>query len=330
MKLLHKNKEALMSPGMRVKIPSVGLTASDLAWRSPLFRLAAGVDGAQPVAHPALPGLGLELLPPYVSNRSVRAPFPADPEAPLVFSLQLSGAGLTVLKKKQPIQVQHGKNELIFYNYSLVDVEIQLDPGENCQVNLLVRPEALPDWLGGESFSLDAGLVERINNSGLIAPLRLIALGQSLLKPPVAASFTQAYRSGAALVFLALAADALYMSDNATTHLHLNRKDLVQLAGVKRHIEEHLTEPLRLQDLSRMFCLNEFKLKTGFKQIYRMSVAAYATYCRVNFAHSRFLQGESNVSQCAWDMGYTNVSHFIATFRKHFGLTPGEFIRRMR
>jgi AraC-like DNA-binding protein len=35
-----------------------------------------------------------------------------------------------------------------------------------------------------------------------------------------------------------------------------------------------------------------------------------------------------NVSECAWDVGYNNISHFVAVFKKRFGITPGALLAR--
>jgi AraC-like DNA-binding protein len=40
--------------------------------------------------------------------------------------------------------------------------------------------------------------------------------------------------------------------------------------------------------------------------------------------------GKYSVSDAAWDLGYTNVSHFIELFRRHYGITPGKFLSERR
>lgn len=44
-------------------------------------------------------------------------------------------------------------------------------------------------------------------------------------------------------------------------------------------------------------------------------------------AHDLLESGRYKAKDVAWMVGYTNVSHFIDAFRKHYGLTPGECLR---
>jgi AraC-like DNA-binding protein len=36
---------------------------------------------------------------------------------------------------------------------------------------------------------------------------------------------------------------------------------------------------------------------------------------------------ETNVSETAWQVGYVNVSHFSAAFKKRFGILPKHYLK---
>ncbi|MBW7902540.1 MAG: helix-turn-helix domain-containing protein [Rhodocyclaceae bacterium] len=43
---------------------------------------------------------------------------------------------------------------------------------------------------------------------------------------------------------------------------------------------------------------------------------------RMHEARRRLLSGAGSVTEVATDLGYANVSHFAAAFRKRFGVNP--------
>jgi len=57
-----------------------------------------------------------------------------------------------------------------------------------------------------------------------------------------------------------------------------------------------------------------------------MQLAANATQ-RLEKAFALLEQGEHNVSESAFAVGYTNVSHFSEAFQKRFGILPRVLIR---
>jgi len=73
--------------------------------------------------------------------------------------------------------------------------------------------------------------------------------------------------------------------------------------------------------------LNEYQLKAGFKEIYGNSV--FGLFCWIHkLDHARVLLDTKKyqVNEVAYQLGYTNPSHFIAAFKKKFGVTPKKYL----
>jgi AraC-like DNA-binding protein len=51
---------------------------------------------------------------------------------------------------------------------------------------------------------------------------------------------------------------------------------------------------------------------------------------RMKRAGSLLLQKAGNISEIAYEVGYTNPSHFAQAFREHFGVPPSEYILRQQ
>jgi len=79
-----------------------------------------------------------------------------------------------------------------------------------------------------------------------------------------------------------------------------------------------------LLELARLAGLNDYKLKLGFKELFGTTVFGYVRALRMDEARKILEQGEGNVSEAALMVGYHNISHFAALFRKTYGYNPSE------
>jgi len=93
---------------------------------------------------------------------------------------------------------------------------------------------------------------------------------------------------------------------------------------------ESIIEPPTITKLAKMIGLNEFKLKAGFKEIFGATIHNYIKHQRITRAKTMLDSADYNVSEVAWDIGYTNVSHFIAAFKKQYGISPGQYLRTVK
>ncbi|MCX4169028.1 AraC family transcriptional regulator [Enterococcus casseliflavus] len=90
------------------------------------------------------------------------------------------------------------------------------------------------------------------------------------------------------------------------------------------YIQDHLSEPVKVETLakaqfiSREHLTREFKRHTGF------SPHAYIQKRKLLYAKERLLEGATITIACN-DAGFTNYSHFIKAFKKEFELTPRQF-----
>lgn len=107
----------------------------------------------------------------------------------------------------------------------------------------------------------------------------------------------------------------------------LNKSDVERLHAAAEILIQDLTNPPTLAGLARQTGLNEFKLKTGFKDIFGTTVFGYLRSHKMEKARCLLEAGELNVGETAWQVGYSNVSHFITAYRKQYGLNPGDILK---
>lgn len=107
----------------------------------------------------------------------------------------------------------------------------------------------------------------------------------------------------------------------------LTRDTNACLDKARAFIDARYLHPPTTREIARACYLSETALRRGFKARFGCTVYEYILERRLRMAHDLLECGRYKVKDVAWMVGYTNVSHFIDAFRKHYGLTPGECFR---
>jgi AraC family transcriptional regulator, arabinose operon regulatory protein len=91
---------------------------------------------------------------------------------------------------------------------------------------------------------------------------------------------------------------------------------------VKRRIESHFHEQLRLSDLAEIACMSVPYFCAGFKKHFGFSAIEYVVLLRMQ--HAAFLLGDvnMNVTAVADAVGYRDLYYFSKLFKKHYGMSP--------
>jgi AraC-like DNA-binding protein len=87
---------------------------------------------------------------------------------------------------------------------------------------------------------------------------------------------------------------------------------------------EDIKQDWTLKELTQFTGLNDYKLKTGFQQLYQSSPADYLRDVRMEKAWQLLSGKKFSVSQVADEVGYTNLSAFSKAFKKYFNITARE------
>jgi len=98
--------------------------------------------------------------------------------------------------------------------------------------------------------------------------------------------------------------------------------DIDKLKQLKEMLDRNFLDEYTLYDLVKTTSLNEFKLKTGFKQLYNVPVFAYIKQLRMQHAYQLLTDSNMKVEEVSDILGYNHAHHFSAAFKKHFGKTP--------
>ncbi len=124
---------------------------------------------------------------------------------------------------------------------------------------------------------------------------------------------------------------SLYFSDkkpDTETCPFLNDEETVRkIKYAKDHLLKNIDSPPSLRELAKASGVNEYQLKVGFKEIYGNTVFGFLLNHRLDHARVLLDAAKLQVNEVAYQIGYSNPSHFIAAFKKKFGITPKKYLQ---
>ncbi|MFA7445738.1 MAG: AraC family transcriptional regulator [Flavobacteriaceae bacterium] len=106
-----------------------------------------------------------------------------------------------------------------------------------------------------------------------------------------------------------------------------DEENVLKIRKAKDIILSRMAEPPTLQELADEVNISLKKLKMGFKQIYGDSVYGFLLDYKLEYARKLLDSGSYNVNEAGLKIGYSTSSHFIAAFKKKFGITPKKYLQ---
>ena len=100
-----------------------------------------------------------------------------------------------------------------------------------------------------------------------------------------------------------------------------------KMEEVAIYIQEHLSDHLSLQDLARHFHYSPYHLSRTFKKQMGYSIKEYIEALKIKESINDLVQSPQKVTDIALNSGYSSLTTFSITFKRHTGLAPKKFIR---
>jgi AraC-like DNA-binding protein len=79
-----------------------------------------------------------------------------------------------------------------------------------------------------------------------------------------------------------------------------------------------------IQDLARQSAMSATKLKNAFRCLFGLPIYTYFQHARMEQAKEMLLSGQYRVKEIGAKVGYTNMSHFTAAYKKVHGILPSK------
>ena len=166
-------------------------------------------------------------------------------------------------------------------------------------------------------------------HAGTITPAAQLALSQ-LCHFPFDASLEMLFAESRALDVVC-DSFASFGGETASDDIALSRQDIEKLHYAREVLLENVTAPPPgIGQLARDIGMNDFKLKKGFRLLFKTSIHTYHRNARLDLARTLLNEGVLNVCEVACAVGYSNPSHFSRAFHNLFHINPGAYLRDIR
>lgn len=125
-----------------------------------------------------------------------------------------------------------------------------------------------------------------------------------------------------AIEILVMQAEA-FNETQATRNVHAKTdRDKERIMYARDYLVKHLDTPPSISELAKITGINEFKLKQGFKEMFKTTVFGYLSDTRLELAKTDLREKKKSMSEIAQQLGYSSVQHFSMAFKKKYGITP--------
>ena len=174
-------------------------------------------------------------------------------------------------------------------------------------------------WLADQALPEEIVLVTSPQSIGAIAQIaRRIGSVGSGFSPECIDAVAQ----------LLLSEIMLQMRSKATSVGKSRRSlDGVGIRAIDLYLDEHLEDPLSLDDLADQAELTRHQFSRRFKNATGVSPFQYVIAKRVKRARDLLARGKVSIAEVAYATGFSSQSHLTETFKRHFGVTPGAYKR---
>jgi AraC-like DNA-binding protein len=102
------------------------------------------------------------------------------------------------------------------------------------------------------------------------------------------------------------------------------RREIVEEA--KEALTRRVAEPISLDDLARSLYVSPYHLARIFRAATGFSVHGYLAHLRLRAGLDRIQDASEDIGKIGHGLGYKSHSHFTASFRRAFGMTPSQIM----
>ena len=113
-----------------------------------------------------------------------------------------------------------------------------------------------------------------------------------------------------------------FIVENDTSGKNTVEKEMVS------YIQQNFTGKILLKEFGEQFHLSEKYISRYFKEHFHITISQYVTYLRLEHAKQLLQDTDIPVTEVAMQSGYQNVSYFIRSFKKTYGVSPLKYRKK--
>ena len=209
-------------------------------------------------------------------------------------------------------------------NHPVSCVEIYMDP---VLFNSFMK--GVHNQIPGNMRDLIGGNNEQIYYQETASSFACNAAIQQLLDCPYKGSLRKLYLESKTLELITHSMARFIIPSPATGKPQLRPHEIERIQYARELVGRDLQNPPKLLDLARTVGLPHSKLNSCFRELYGTTIFGYLREIRLNKARSFLDEGRMNVTEVAYAVGYSSLSHFAKAFKKQHGTAPGNYLKEV-
>ncbi|MBO5214078.1 MAG: helix-turn-helix transcriptional regulator [Clostridia bacterium] len=130
--------------------------------------------------------------------------------------------------------------------------------------------------------------------------------------------------------FYALISQWMKNPPNKLPALPCRKSRLVPFEQAVLYLQEHYKEQITLKDIAKASELSEKYFGEYFKNLTGETPVQYLNKYRIEQSAEALKEDEKSVTEIALECGFNDLSYFIKTFRRHYGISPGAYRKQQK
>lgn len=101
-----------------------------------------------------------------------------------------------------------------------------------------------------------------------------------------------------------------------------------KMQQIAQWLHDNITQSLTIEIISREFATNPTSLKNQFKKEFNIPIMQYFKNLRMKWALEQLEKHQTSAQELSTILQYQNPQHFSFAFKKHYGITPREVLKK--
>ncbi len=97
----------------------------------------------------------------------------------------------------------------------------------------------------------------------------------------------------------------------------------------KKYILDNLSDTLTIPLIAGNIGTNQCYLKKGFKEVYNQTIFEFIQENRSIKARHLLQKPNANITEIAYDVGYSSLSSFSQAYKNYFGINPSDQVKQL-
>ncbi len=178
-------------------------------------------------------------------------------------------------------------------------------------------------------FPVLSGIMENVHRRqpGLLIPVNQVATPKMLgiMRDMLFSGYTgeilNTYLAAKARELLVMCLERV-MNNPLPDPIRMSEKEIERIYEARDTILQNLAKEWTMMELARSIDLTQYKLKSGFLELFGTTVAAYQRDARMEKARLLLQDASLSLAVIAEKVGYTNPNSFSLAYKNYFGISP--------